>query len=142
PYGERGLLAGTGGGGVRHVDMDTPEAFPLPAGKHPGAMGPSITWNMSIAAAGDILCGVTSGLWIVPASSRQFWTVSGLADGTPVFFTETRAFARTAEELYLNAGTTIYALRHDGILDRPRRVTGRVLVSLTGHRPLRMERAA
>ncbi|HEX7048215.1 MAG TPA: ATP-binding protein [Gammaproteobacteria bacterium] len=132
PYGENSVLVGTDKGTL-YVNSVSGEIVPLPTGAHPHAMEAGITWDMDLAANGDLLIGGSQGVWIVPAISRQFWTINGIEGNEHAFFQTTRAIARVDDKLYLNDESAIFEIAFDGRLAAPRILQGR----LVGDKPVR-----
>jgi len=141
-YSERAILLGTAGGNLWQIDLPTGKSVRIPVGKHPGVVEPSIIWDMKLGKDGDILVGGTTGLWIAPAISRQFWSISGFEDGRPLFLTETRAiFFDRGGHLYLNSGTMLYRLAFNGRLSRPQYLPGESFIDTAGSRPIWLEQS-
>jgi signal transduction histidine kinase/CheY-like chemotaxis protein/ligand-binding sensor domain-containing protein len=140
-YDGRFVVVGTGGGGIHWIDPEQEQMITIPPGSSPGKMDPSITWDIDVTSNGDILLGTTTGVWINPALSRNFWTISAHQDSKLPDVTGTRAlhFDRPNDRLIFNSQENIYSIDFNSDLGKPKIATGTRITELTNETPYWMD---
>lgn len=135
PLDDERLLLGTDSD-LWFVDLVNKEHFAIPAGNWPGAIPKTIVWDLSLSEGGDILVAGTTGVWIQPASARQFWTITQVAPSNSSLH-EARALSYSNGSMFVNNGATLYKVPSFPLtLDKPRQLEASALASKSTYRPL------
>ncbi|MDX1461154.1 MAG: two-component regulator propeller domain-containing protein [Xanthomonadales bacterium] len=121
PLSDSAALIGSGSQ-LWYLNLESGDHFAIPNGEWKGAIPKTIIWDMDLSDTGDILIAGTTGVWIQPYSSRQFWTIFQGGE-EPSKLHEARAISRIRDSLYVNNGSDIFEIPNfPKGLDRPKKL--------------------